>query len=74
MALICVRTKPENRSEVMRIAEIFRARVVDSGVRYFIIEVTGREEKINALMRLLEPMGIKKVARSGTLALYREPD
>jgi acetolactate synthase-1/3 small subunit len=40
---------------------------------HFIIEVTGRQRKIDALIRLLEPMGVKKLARSGVLALYREP-
>lgn len=74
MALICVKAKPEDRSELMRIVDIFRAKIVDSGLEHFIIEATGREEKINALLRMLEPMGIKKLARSGVLALYREPD
>ena len=74
MALICVKAKPENRSEILRIVDIFRGKIVDSGLEHFIIEVTGREEKINALIRMLEPMGIKKLARSGVLALYREPD
>jgi len=74
MALICVKAEPENRSEILRIVEIFRSKIVDSGLEHFIIEATGREEKINALIRMLEPMGIKKLARSGVLALYREPD
>jgi acetolactate synthase-1/3 small subunit len=73
MALICVKAKAEDRSEILRIVETFRGRVVDTGINHFIIEVTGRHEKINALIRLLEPMGIKKLARSGVLALYREP-
>lgn len=73
MALICVRAKAEDRGEIFRIVETFRGRVVDTGETHFIIEATGRHEKINALIRLLEPMGIKKLARSGVLALYREP-
>ena len=74
MAIICVEAKPINRTEIMRIAETFRARIVDTGTTHYILEVTGRQEKIDAFMRLLHPMGIKKLARSGILALYREPD
>lgn len=73
MALICVKATEAHRSEIQRIVENFRARIVDTGLNHYIIEVTGRMEKIEAFMRLLEPMGIKKVARSGILALYREP-
>ena len=46
---------------------------MDTGDEHYILEVTGRQEKIDAILRLLEPMGIKKLARSGVLALYREP-
>jgi acetolactate synthase-1/3 small subunit len=74
MALICVKAEPESRSEILRIVEIFRSKIVDTGLEHFIIEPTGGEKKINALIRMLEPMGIKKLARSGVLALYREPD
>ncbi len=74
MALICVEAKPENRPEIMRNLEIFRGRVVDAGPEYFIVEVTGSEKKIDALIKLLEPIGIKKLARSGILALYRESE
>lgn len=74
MALICIEAKPENRAEIMRYLDIFRARVVDAGPEFFIIEVTGSEKKIDALIRLLEPIGIKKLARSGVLALYREAE
>ena len=74
MALICVKADPENRTEIRRIVETFRGRIVDTGTTHYIIEVTGQQDKINALIRLLEPMGIKKLARSGVLALYREPE
>jgi acetolactate synthase-1/3 small subunit len=73
MALICVRAKPEYRAEILRIADIFRCKIVDVGLEHYIIEVTGDEEKLEALLNLLKPMGIKKIARSGTLALFREP-
>lgn len=73
MALICVRTGTRKRAEILQIAEIFRGRVVDTGTRHLIVEVTGRTEKVDALIHLLEPYGIKKLARSGVLALFREP-
>ena len=74
IALICVNAKPKDRAEIMRIVETFRGRIVDTGATHFIIELTGGQEKIDALIRLLEPMGIAKLARSGILALYREPE
>ena len=73
MALICVKARPKDRSEILRIIETFRGRIVDTGATHFIIEVTGRQQKIDALIRLLAPIGVKKLARSGVLALYREP-
>jgi len=73
MALICVQAKPEHRAEILRIVDIFRCKVIDVGLEHYIIEVTGTEEKLEALINLLKPMGIKKIARSGTLALGREP-
>ena len=74
MAMICVKAAPENRTEILRIIETFRGRIVDTGTTHYIIEVTGGQHKIDSLLRLLEPMGIKKLARSGVLALYREPE
>ena len=74
MALICVKADPENRTEIRRMVETFRGRIVDTGATHYIIEVAGGQDKINALIRLLEPMGIEKLARSGVLALYREPE
>ena len=73
MAIICVKAKAEHRAEILRIVDIFRCKVVDVGLEHYIIEVTGDEGKLTALLNLLKPMGIKKIARSGALALYREP-
>ena len=73
MALICVRAKPDHRAEILRIVDIFRCKVVDVGLEHYIIEVTGDEGKLTALINLLKPLGIEKIARSGSLALYREP-
>jgi acetolactate synthase-1/3 small subunit len=74
MALICVRAAAEHRAEILRIVDIFRCKVVDVGQEHYIIEVTGDEGKLSALLKLLRPMGIKKIARTGTIALLREPD
>jgi len=73
MALICVKAKTENRAEILRIVDIFRCKVVDVGPEHYIIEVTGDEGKLSALLTLLKPMGIKKIARTGVIALFREP-
>ena len=73
MALICVRAKPEKRDEILRIVDIFRSKVVDVGPEYYTIEASGDEGKMTALINLLKPMGIKKIARTGTIALFREP-
>lgn len=73
MALICVKARPEHRAEILRIVDIFRCKVVDAGLEHYIIEVTGDEGKMTAILNLLKPMGIKKIARTGTIALFREP-
>jgi acetolactate synthase-1/3 small subunit len=73
MALICVNARSENRAEILRIVDIFRCKVVDVGLEHYIIEVTGDVGKVAALLKLLKPMGVKKIARTGPLALVREP-
>jgi len=72
LALIKVRAKPEHRAEILRVTDIFRGRVVDVGSEYYTLEVTGDLEKIDAILGLLKPMGIKEIARTGTIALPRE--
>ena len=74
MALICVQARKKDREEIRNLVDTFRAKIIDTGINHFIIEVAGRHDKINAMVRLLEPFGIKKLTRSGVLALYREPD
>jgi acetolactate synthase-1/3 small subunit len=73
MALICVVAKPEHRAEILRIVQIFRCHIVDVGQEHYTIEITGDQSKIEALIALLKPMGIQKIARTGTIALLREP-
>ena len=73
MALIKVNAKPENRAEILRIVDIFRCKVVDVGLEHYTIEITGDEGKLSAIMSLLKPIGIKEIAKTGIIALYREP-
>ena len=73
MALICVKAAPEHRAEILRIVDIFRCKVIDAAAEHYIIEVTGDEGKLTAILNLLKPMGIKKIARTGIIALLREP-
>ncbi len=72
MALIKVNAKPERRAEILRIVDIFRCKVVDVGLEHYTIEVTGDEGKLGAIRSLLKPMGIKEIARTGMIALFRE--
>jgi acetolactate synthase I/III small subunit len=72
LILIKVRAKPEHRAEILRIVDIFRAKVVDISANHYSIEVTGTEEKLEAIKTLLKPIGIKEIARTGIIALYRD--
>ncbi len=71
MALVKVKADPEHRAEILRLADIFRCKVVDVSSTHYIIEVTGTREKLGALLKLLKPMGIKEIARTGSIALSR---
>lgn len=73
MALIKVFAKPEHRAEILRIVDIFRSKVVDVGAEHYTIEITGDEGKLSAILSLLKPFGIKEIARTGAIALFREP-
>ena len=73
MALIKVKATPEYRAEILRIVDIFRCKVVDVGLNHYTIEVTGTEDKLKALLSLLKPIGVKEIAKTGIIALLREP-
>lgn len=63
----------QERVESLRIAEAFRAHVVDSTSESFVFELTGRADKLNAFVDLMRPLGLVEVARAGVLALSRGP-
>jgi acetolactate synthase-1/3 small subunit len=71
MALIKVAGKGDARIESLRLADIFRARVVDSTTESFVFEMTGASEKLNAFIALMEPLGLVEVSRTGTVAIAR---
>ena len=71
MALIKVAPDERARSEVLNIVSIFRAKVVDAGPRSYVIEVTGDEGKITAILELLRPLGVREVVRTGKVAIQR---
>jgi acetolactate synthase-1/3 small subunit len=72
MTLIKVQAKDTQRAEILRIVDIFRCKVVDVSPTHYTIEVTGPDDKQEAIVSLLKPMGIKEIARTGTIALRRE--
>jgi acetolactate synthase-1/3 small subunit len=61
----------ENRSEIMQVVDIFRAKIIDVSARSMIVEITGDEEKINAIVQLLRQYGIKEMARTGKVSMAR---
>ena len=71
LVLVKVTAEGEMRAEVLRIADIFRAKVVDVTPRTYVLEVTGDEGKIAAVINLLRPLGIKEVVRTGEIAIAR---
>jgi acetolactate synthase-1/3 small subunit len=73
LVLIRVNAEPANRAEILRTAEIFRARVVDVTPVSFVLEATGDEGKLEALIELLRPIGIQELVRTGKVAIARGP-
>lgn len=72
MVLVRVESTQETRAEILRIADIFRAKVIDVGPKSYALEVTGDKDKVNAFLELLKPMGIKEVVRTGSVSMMRE--
>lgn len=71
LILIKLNCSEKTRSEIMQIADIFRAKIVDVSHENIVIELTGDEDKIAAFIELLKPFGIKEIARTGIIALPR---
>lgn len=71
LALIKVNVDSTTRSEVMQIVDVFRAKIVDVGIKSLVVEVTGDESKIMAMEQLLRHFGIKEMVRTGKVAINR---
>jgi acetolactate synthase-1/3 small subunit len=72
LVLVKVQTTAATRPEIMQIAEIFRAKVVDISPRTLTLEATGSKQKVDAIIKMLKPFVIKEIARTGSVALKRE--
>ena len=73
MVLIRVKAEANSRAEVLRVIDIFRGKVVDVSPTTYTVEITGPESKIQAVIDILRPIGIKEIVRTGTIALARAP-
>jgi len=71
LALVKVEGKGEKRVEALRIADIFRARAIDSTNESFVFEISGATEKLNAFIELMQPLGLVDVSRTGVVAIAR---
>lgn len=74
LALVKTKGGGDKRVESLRIADIFRAKVVDSTSESFVFEVTGASEKVDAFIKLMEPLGLIDVCRTGIVAISRGPN
>jgi acetolactate synthase-1/3 small subunit len=74
LALVKVRGKDVNRVEALRLADAFRARVIDATTESFIFELTGKSDKIDQFVLLMQPLGLVEVSRTGLVAIARGPE
>jgi len=74
LAMIKVRGRGEDRSEALRLAEAFRARVIDASIESFVFELTGAADKIDSFVELMRPIGLVEVSRTGVAAISRGPE
>ena len=73
LLLVKVRADDTNRREVLQIVDLFKAKVADVGTEAVVVELTGRPDKLEAMLKMLEPHGIREMVQSGTVALGRGP-
>jgi len=74
LAMVKVRGKGDDRVEALRLADAFRARVIDAGTESFVFEITGASEKIESFIALMLPIGLVEVSRTGIVAIQRGPE
>jgi acetolactate synthase-1/3 small subunit len=74
LAMVKVRGKGEHRVEALRLADAFRARVIDATTESFVFEITGGSDKIDQFVNLMLPLGLVEVSRTGVVAISRGPD
>jgi len=74
LAMVKVRGTGEHRVEAMRLADAFRARVIDASTESFVFEITGNSAKINQFVDLMRPLGLVEVSRTGVAAIGRGPE
>ena len=72
LVLLKVTAKDEDRSEILRIAEIFEAKIVDVSPKTYTLQIVGVQSKVQAVIELLRPLGIKEIVRSGLVAITKE--
>jgi acetolactate synthase-1/3 small subunit len=74
LAMVKVRGKGEHRVEALRLADAFRARVIDATTESFVFEITGKSDKIDQFVDLMLPLGLIEVSRTGVVAIGRGPE
>jgi acetolactate synthase-1/3 small subunit len=74
LAMVKVRGKGEHRMEALRLADAFRARVIDASTESFVFEITGASDKIESFVALMIPLGLVEVSRTGIVAIARGPE
>jgi acetolactate synthase-1/3 small subunit len=74
LAMVKVRGKGEHRVEALRLADAFRARVIDAGNESFVFEITGASDKVESFINLMLPLGLVEVSRTGIAAIGRGPE
>ena len=74
LAMVKVRGKGEHRMEALRLADAFRARVIDASTESFVFEITGASDKIESFIALMLPLGLVEVSRTGVVAIARGPE
>jgi acetolactate synthase I/III small subunit len=74
LAMVKVRGKGDSRVEALRLADAFRARVIDASIESFVFEITGASDKIESFIALMLPLGLVEVSRTGVVAIARGPE